>query len=96
MEDPLAMSLASLVMSRPGSVMDDRPGSAMSILSGISPTKTPVRSRKLRNSTSISNLESNSRGEIGSYCCCFVINCQINYKLPIYDQFWLVIIVCLH
>ena len=64
MEDPVAMSLASLVMSRPGSVMDDRPGSAMSILSGISPTKTPVRNRKLRNDTSVTNIESNSRGEI--------------------------------
>ena len=59
MEDPIAMSLASLVMSRPGSVMDDRPGSAMSVLSGISPTKTPVRSRKMRNATSMNSVDYN-------------------------------------
>ena len=39
MEDPLAMSLATFAMSRPGSVMDSRPGSAMSIMSNVSPTK---------------------------------------------------------
>ena len=59
MEDPIAMSLASLVMSRPGSVMDDRPGSAMSVLSGISPTKTPVRSRRMRNATSMNSVDFN-------------------------------------
>ena len=57
MEDPLAMSLASLVMSRPGSVMDDRPGSAMSLLSGVSPTKTPVRTRRMRNAMSMNSVE---------------------------------------
>ena len=57
MEDPLAMSLANLVMSRPGSVMDDRPGSAMSLLSGVSPTKTPVRTRRMRNAMSMNSVE---------------------------------------
>ena len=62
MEDPLAMSLASFVMSRPGSVMDDRPGSALSIMSISSPTKTPVRTRKMRNAISLNTIESNSKG----------------------------------
>ena len=63
MEDPLAMSLATFAMSRPGSVMDDRPGSAMSIISNVSPTKTPVRTRKMRNAFSMNTIDTNSRGE---------------------------------
>ena len=63
LEDPLAMSLASLVMSRPGSVLDgERPGSALSIMSISSPTKTPVRSRKMRNAVSLNTIDSNSKG----------------------------------
>lgn len=34
-EDPLAMSIANMMMSRPGSVMDDRPGSALSSFGGL-------------------------------------------------------------
>ena len=58
MEDPLAMSLAAMMMSRPGSVMDDRPGSSMSNFGAlVSPTKTPVRQRGvLRNSISLTNV----------------------------------------
>jgi len=59
MEDPLAMSIANMIMSRPGSVMDDResfsrPGSSLSI---YSPTKTPVRNRgTLNKSASLNGL----------------------------------------
>ena len=68
LEDPLAMSLASLVMSRPGSVLDgERPGSAMSIMSISSPTKTPVRSRKMRNAVSLNTIDSNSKGREDPY-----------------------------
>ena len=60
-EDPIAMSLASLVMSRPGSVMDDRPGSSMSMMSGMvvnNTPKTPNKSRtKLRNAVSMNSVE---------------------------------------
>ncbi|XP_023320157.1 coiled-coil domain-containing protein 171 [Eurytemora carolleeae] len=60
LEDPLAMSIASMIMSRPGSVMDDRPGSALSI---ISPTKTPVRSRgNLNKSISLNGLNTMNGG----------------------------------
>ena len=59
MEDPLAMSLASMIMSRPGSVMDDRPGSALSNFGAlVSPTKTPVRNRgKLRSAMSMNSVD---------------------------------------
>ena len=54
------MSLASLVMSRPGSVMDDRPGSSMSMMSGmvVNTPKTPNKSRtKMRNAVSMNSVE---------------------------------------
>jgi len=58
-EDPLAMSLASMVMSRPGSVMESRPGSALSNFGPLmSPTKTPKRGRaNLRNAMSMNSVD---------------------------------------
>ena len=64
-EDPLAMSLASMIMSRPGSVMESRPGSALSNFGPIvSPTKTPKRNRgNMRNAMSMNSVDF-SRGTI--------------------------------
>ena len=67
-EDPLAMSLATMVMSRPGSVMESRPGSAMSTMGPLmSPAKTPKRNRSnMRNAMSLNAMDF-SRGK--PYCC---------------------------
>merc|ERR1712012_811066 len=69
-EDPIAMSLASLVMSRPGSVMDDRPGSSMSVMSGVGMTlntpKTPNKNRvKLRSAVSMNSVECREESDSG-------------------------------
>ena len=72
-EDPLAMSLASLVMSRPGSVLDssERPGSALSLLSMSTVqagAKTPGRAKtaKMRAAVSLNSVDT-SRGDV-NFC----------------------------
>ena len=71
-EDPLAMSLASLVMSRPGSVLDssERPGSALSLLSMSTVqagARTPARAKtaKMRAAVSLNSVDT-SRGDVNS------------------------------
>ena len=92
-EDPLAMSLASLVMSRPGSVLDstERPGSALSLLSMSTVqagAKTPARAKtaKMRAAVSLNSVDT-SRGDVNSKYCnrnCLIAVHQISVPLPVY------------
>ena len=65
-EDPLAMSLASLVMSRPGSVLDssERPGSALSLLSMFTvQARARAKTAKMRAAVSLNSVDT-SRGSV--------------------------------
>ena len=89
-EDPLAMSLASLVMSRPGSVLDssERPGSALSLLSMSTVqagARTPARAKtaKMRAAVSLNSVDT-SRGDVNSKYYnrnCFMAVHQISVPL---------------
>ena len=68
-EDPLAMSLASLVMSRPGSVLDssERPGSALSLLSMFTvQARARAKTAKMRAAVSLNSVDT-SRGDV-NFC----------------------------
>ena len=85
-EDPLAMSLASLVMSRPGSVLDssERPGSALSLLSMFTvQARARAKTAKMRAAVSLNSVDT-SRGDVNSKYYnrnCFMAVHQISVPL---------------